>query len=344
MTKSRHWKIYVIFVFAVWLAGTAAAEIFLENHVYREESFTAFGQMDLYVLPAVVLGTGCLLLLGGFGILEMGKKKRIEELTQYLEQVNIKGTGIMAGRREDEFSILQDEIYKTVTSLYQTREQAMKAKRNYADNLVNIAHQLKTPLTAASMSVQLFKESGSFSYIDKIQKQINRLTVLEEALLKIFRIDSGTLELDSAPVDIYTALNLAADSLEELAEEKRVKINILENGCVEFTGDMEWTVEALMNLMKNCIEHTPENKAVYCEYSWNPLYAEIRIRDEGEGFDEEELPHVFERFYHGKKHMSGGVGIGLPLAKAVFEMENGILTAGNLPEKGAFYEIRIYCH
>ena len=107
---------------------------------------------------------------------------------------------------------------------------------------------------------------------------------------------------------------------------------------------MEWTVEALMNLMKNCIEHTPENKAVYCEYSWNPLYAEIRIRDEGEGFDEEELPHVFERFYHGKKHMSGGVGIGLPLAKAVFEMENGILTAGNLPEKGAFYEIRIYCH
>ena len=240
MTKSRHWKIYVIFVFAVWLAGTAAAEIFLENHVYREESFTAFGQMDLYVLPAVVLGTGCLLLLGGFGILEMGKKKRIEELTQYLEQVNIKGTGIMAGRREDEFSILQDEIYKTVTSLYQTREQAMKAKRNYADNLVNIAHQLKTPLTAASMSVQLFKESGSFSYIDKIQKQINRLTVLEEALLKISRIDSGTLELDSAPVDIYTALNLAADSLEELAEEKRVKINILENGCVEFTGDMEW--------------------------------------------------------------------------------------------------------
>lgn len=75
MTKSRHWKIYVIFVFAVWLAGTAAAEIFLENHVYREESFTAFGQMDLYVLPAVVLGTGCLLLLGGFGILEMGKRK-----------------------------------------------------------------------------------------------------------------------------------------------------------------------------------------------------------------------------------------------------------------------------
>lgn len=115
-----------------------------------------------------------------------------------------------------------------------------------------------------------------------------------------------------------------------------MKINILENGCVEFTGDMEWTVEALMNLMKNCIEHTPENKAVYCEYSWNPLYAEIRIRDEGEGFDEEELPHVFERFYHGKKHMSGGVGIGLPLAKAVLRWKMEYLPQGTCRKKVLF--------
>lgn len=99
-----------------------------------------------------------------------------------------------------------------------------------------------------------------------------------------------------------------------------------------------------MNLMKNCMEHSPEGGCIHCDYSENPLYTELLIWDEGEGFEKEELPHLFQRFYRGKRAGTQGAGIGLALARQVLELENGVLTARNLPEGGACFEIRIYSH
>lgn len=272
------------------------------------------------------------------------RKKRIEELTAYLEEVNTGGTAGILQTKEDEFSILQDEMYKTVTTLYQTKEEALFAKQNYAENLANIAHQLKTPITAALCSLQLLKEKEPSVYANQAVCQLKRLHKLGEALLMISRIDSGTLQLEHEPIDVYTLLNLAADHLYQMAAEKQVTIQIKEAGAAEFTGDLEWSMEACLNLMKNCLEHSPAKGAVVCEYSRNPLYTEILIRDEGAGFEKEDLPHVFERFYRGKNAKEGGIGIGLALAKSVIELQNGTVTARNLPEKGGCFDIRFYCH
>ena len=112
---------------------------------------------------------------------------------------------------------------------------------------------------------------------------------------------------------------------------------------MKVAADLDWTMEAVMNLMKNCMEHSLGG-TVYCSYAQNPLYTEIRIWDEGEGFAKEDIPHLFERFYRGKNEREGGIGIGLSLSKEIIERQNGTIRAENRPEGGALFEIRIYSH
>ena len=245
---------------------------------------------------------------------------------------------------EDDFSRLQDEMYKTVTQLIQTRKAALKAKTNFANNLANIAHQLKTPVTAASLSLQLMEKEISDLRAEQIRKQLERLGILEESLLTLSRIDAGTLPLEHSKVDIYTALTLAADNLSDLLQKENVSVSIPDKGCIEVTGDMEWTMEAFLNLIKNCMEHSPQGGTIHCDYSGNPIYTEILIWDEGEGLCPEDIPHLFERFYRGKKAAPNRTGIGLALAKSIFELQNGNITARNLADGGACFEIRVYSH
>lgn len=271
------------------------------------------------------------------------ESKRIQALTDYLEQANIGKADILSSFGEDDFSKLEDEIYKTVTFLYQTKDAAVQAKNGFAENLSNIAHQIKTPITAISLSVQMMKQDFNEKYLEQIEKQLLRLTHLEEALLILARLDAGTLLLQKDKVDVFTALVLAADNLQELYAGSGTSIDIPELGEAVITADLEWTMEALMNLMKNCMEHN-RGGTIHCLYAQNPLYTEIFIRDEGEGFAREDIPHLFERFYRGKNAGEGGIGIGLALSKEIIERQNGTIRAKNAAEGGALFEIRFYSH
>ncbi len=269
---------------------------------------------------------------------------RVKRLIGYMEKINTGGQGLLMEASEDELSKLQDEIYKTVTTLYQTRDAALMQRNCFAENLSNIAHQLKTPITAISLSVQMAKEEMGEPYASRIERQIGRLMRLEESLLLLSRIDSGTLALDRKPTDVFTLLMMAADNLYELSVKKGIAIDVPEMGEAKINADLEWTMEAVINLMKNCLEAAETGTTVHCFYEENPLYTQIRIWDEGEGFLKEDLPHLFERFYRGKRVKNKGVGIGLSIAKEVVEMQNGILRAYNLPEGGACFELCFYSH
>ena len=267
----------------------------------------------------------------------------MQELADFLEKARMGTAEILAASEEGEYFRLRDEIYKTVTQLYQTRDDALAAKRRFADHLYDIAHQLKTPITAISLSAQMMEASGS-EYPGKMREQGGRLAYLEEALLLLSRVDSGTLVLKKKKTDVFTLLSLAADSLQELFARSGGIADVAEMGEAEIFVDVEWTMEAIMNLMKNCMEHSPVGAAVHCVYEQNPLYVKIRIWDEGDGFAKEDLPHLFERFYRGKRAGREGIGIGLSLAKEILEMQNGMVSAGNLPEAegGAYFEVRLY--
>lgn len=272
------------------------------------------------------------------------ENKRIQALTDYLEKVNTGNSGVLFQVGEDDFSKLQDEIYKTVTTLYQTRDAAVKAKNNYAENLSNIAHQIKTPITTMSLLIQMMEKAPSPKHLEQIRQQISRLSYLEESLLLLSRIDAGTLDLQRKETDVYTILMLAADNLRELFAAGKVTIEIEELGAAVIYADMDWTMEAVMNLFKNCMEHTPSTGAVHCSYEQNPIYTQVRIWNDGDGFAKEDIPHLFERFYRGKGAKNDGIGIGLALSKAIIEAQNGTLSAYNLADGRACFEIRFYSH
>ena len=278
--------------------------------------------------------------------------KRIEELSDYLEQVNMGKAVVLSVSGEDLFSKLEDEIYKTVTFLYQTKDAAVQAKNDFAENLSNIAHQIKTPITAISLSLQTLSEMPMKKEYEKdrmeqIKKQLNRLIHLEESLLVLSRLDAGTLMFQKEDVDVFTLLVLAADNLQELFADSGTFIDIPESGEMAVTADLNWTMEAVINVMKNCMEHNAGG-TVHCSYGQNPLYTEIFIWDEGDGFAKEDIPHLFKRFYRGKNADScgnirgSGIGIGLALSKEIIEHQNGTIRAKNLPNGGACFEIRFY--
>ena len=317
-----------------------------DNHVipnfgYYPSNLGITDATALWIAILVFLA-GSILFLFSFWYWHSKSDARIQALTKYLERINTGVQGLVFESSDDEFSKLQDEIYKTVTELYQTREEALTARNNFSENLSNIAHQLKTPITSISLTVQMAKEHLGGVRAAEIERQINRLLHLEEALLLLSRIDAGTLAFDRKPTDVFTILSLASDNLYELFVQKGVLIDVPEMGELTINVDLNWTMEAVMNLMKNCMEATEVDSAVHCSYEKNPLYVQIQIWDEGEGFAKGDLPHLFERFYRGENAKNSGIGIGLSLSKAIIEMQNGIIRAFNLPNGGACFEIRFY--
>ena len=316
-------------------------ENILSNFGYDPSNLGSMDTAALWIAALSFLAGGILFLFS-FWYWHRKSDARIQALTEYLEKINTGAQGLVLEFSDDEFSKLQDEIYKTVTELYQTREEALAARNNFAENLSNIAHQLKTPITSISLTVQMAKEYLGDTGAATIERQINRLMHLEEALLLLSRIDAGTLAFDRKPADVFTILSLASDNLYELSIHKGVLIDVPEMGEMNIHVDLNWTMEAVMNLMKNCMEAAGTGTAVHSSYEKNPLYVQIRIWDEGEGFAKEDLPHLFERFYRGKKAKNSGIGIGLSLSKAIIEMQNGIIRAFNLPKGGACFEIRFY--
>ena len=317
---------------------------YLERYGYRASDFCYGFPPGTVLFPAVFFLAAAGAFGGAISLARRKNRNRIAGLTAYLEQVNTGAGGTLVQTQEDEYSHLQDELYKTVTSLYQTREAAVAAKKHFAENLANIAHQLKTPITAAFLSLQLMEKEIPGAYAEQVKQQLKRLHRLEGSLLTLSQIDAGTLPLKREKVDLYMVLNLAADNLNDLLRKNHITVEIPENGCIEFLGDLEWTMEALINLIKNCMEHSKPGGVVHCGYSGNPLYVEIQVWDDGAGFDTEDLPHLFDRFYRGRCAVGDGIGIGLALARSIFELQNGTITACNLQNGGACFEIRMYSH
>ena len=321
----------------------AAEEDVLSALGYRVSDFSGSASPQNILFAGAGFFTGILLFLFTLLYRNQTEAARILALAEYLEQVNTGRALILSASGEDDFSRLEDEIYKTVTFLYQTKDSAVQAKNEFAENLSNIAHQLKTPITAISLSVQMMKQNMDKKHLEQVGKQLSRLTHLEEALLVLSRIDAGTLHLQKDEVDVYTLLVLAADNLQELFVNSHTSVEIPELGGMLVTVDLDWTMEAVMNLMKNCMEHSPGG-TVHCSYVQNPLYTEILIWDDGKGFAKEEIPHLFERFYRGENACEGGIGIGLALSKEMIERQNGTIRAKNKPDGGALFEIRFYSH
>ena len=274
-------------------------------------------------------------------------EKRTAVLSSYLDR-------IMEGQydtlmQHDTGSELEDSIYKAVVLLREEREQAQGAKKNLADNMADLSHQLKTPAASIGLTLSLLKKKAwdeeTKEDIGRMEGQVSRLQHLVGTMLTLSKLDAGVLELEEKAFDLEEMLVDAVQPFVRQMEEKEICFGIQGADGILLTGDFVWCSEALGNIIKNCVEHTPERGDISIVCRDNPIYTEIVIQDSGRGFDEADLPRLFERFYRGAGSSKDSVGIGLALAKSIIEKENGAVTVENAGTGGARFCIKFYhCH
>ncbi|GAA0099655.1 HAMP domain-containing sensor histidine kinase [Paraclostridium bifermentans] len=274
------------------------------------------------------------------------KGKRIDSLAKYLYDINEGNYTMQIKSKEDEFSILEDELYKTVMMLRESRENERVEKENLCNNLADISHQLKTPITSMSLMIELLEasniEGDEALYIGSISAQIERLNYLVSSLLILSKIDADSIQLEYKPINVYELICVAVEPLRRMIEKKKQQLFIKDNSDIFFNGDFHWTSEAILNIVKNCYEHTPDCGLISIDYKQDPLCTQIIIEDNGKGFDKKDIPHLFTRFYKGANSSKNSVGIGLALSMSIIKKQNGEITAVNKETGGAKFIIKFY--
>lgn len=277
----------------------------------------------------VILFAGAL--LGFFLKYNYDKDKELKQITRYIEEINQRNYKLeIEDISEDELSILKHEIYKTTVMLNEIAENSMKAKVDLKKSLSDISHQLKTPLTSILVILENLIDSPDMDvelrtdFIQDIKREIMNINFLVQALLKLSKLDSDTVVFLREEVSVRKVVEAAIQNVVVLCDLKNVKVEI-EDVSEEhtMTCDFRWQVEAVTNILKNCVEHSPDGESVIVKIEKNNIYTSISIRDFGDGIDEEDQKHIFERFYKGKNATAESVGIGLALAKAIVEADRG---------------------
>lgn len=297
------------------------------------------------------IGGALCLLLGAaitavFVIYTVRRYKKLSELNDYLSLVLSGNYNLDINENtEGELSILKNNLYKIITTLSTQNEMLKKDKVYLADSLADISHQLKTPLTSMMVMTDLLKESElggkEQEFISIIENQFEKMRWLILNLVKLSKLDADTVEFKHEPVPIKNVVDESVKPFLVMLDLKGIALNNTVHDF-SFMGDRNWTVEAFENILKNCIEHTDKNGELSISGKSTNIYDSVIIKDNGCGIAPEDLPHIFERFYHGKNSSGDSVGIGLALAKMVLEKENAGISVDSIIGEGTTFEIRFY--
>lgn len=246
---------------------------------------------------------------------------------------------------EGDISNLKNDIYKVTVRLKEQNELSIKNRKALEDTLADISHQIKTPLTSMNVINDILIDNeldhkSQIDFLNKNRSQLERIEWLVTTLLKISRLDSGTVVLKKEKVNINELIEKTIEPIKILAELKSITIKTKIDGDY-FDLDFNWTLEALINILKNACEHTNNNGKILIEVLDNPLYLNIKITDNGSGMSKEEQKHIFERFYKGA-HNKDSIGIGLNMAKKVIDLQNGSIDCISEKNIGTTFDIKFY--
>ena len=280
---------------------------------------------------------------------ENDQDKEIKRIVKCIKEINKKNYAInIEDNTEDELSILKNEIYKTTVMLKEMAESSKDDKLRLKDSLSDISHQLKTPLTSINIMLDNILDNPNMDedtkekFIQSIKREVTNISNLATEILKLSKFDANVVRFENKEVLVKDIIKKAISNVEMMAEIKNVEIKVVFHDNVKLVCDLNWQVEAIINILKNCIEHSSENSFINIEVIDNKIYKEIIIKDSGEGIDKKDLLHIFERFYKGKNSSKDSVGIGLALAKKIIEMNNGSISVNSVKGKGTIFTIRYY--
>ena len=290
---------------------------------------------------------GCVSIILIHGVFMKKRCRRIAELSDEIDRVlHSSEPALISAQAEGELSILQSEIHKLTVRLQEQADQLLADKKRLASAIEDIFHQLRTPLTAMNLSAEMLRDpelprEKQLEISRDLSRSIQRIRWQVETLLKISKIDAGTALFRTDPVPVKELVKAASEDLLIPMDLKDQRF-IVEVSDEHFTGDLRWTAEAVGNLLKNAVDHTPEGGKIRLAASETPLFTEITVSDNGPGFPKEEIPYLFDRFYRGRNAADDSIGIGLALARMIVSAENGTIIASNLPEGGACFSVKIY--
>lgn len=293
--------------------------------------------------------TGILLI---FICYQKQRNRKIWELVDYIRKIE---HGIyrieIEENDEGELSRLQNELYKITVMLRESSELAGQQKKALADSVSDISHQLKTPLTSCLVLLDNLSESENMTeetrrrFLSEITGQLTSVSWLVQVLLKLSRLDAGVVELKEEELSVSALIRGAVEKVGLLAEWKQIDIQVMGEEEPFIKGDRHWLEEALVNLIKNAIEHSPEDSEIRIQVEDNQVYTCIHVRDFGSGISYEDQKHIFERFYRSADAGEDSVGIGLALAQEIMKRQNGYLTVESEPGQGTTFHMKfLKCH
>ena len=288
--------------------------------------------------------TGFVLLLVRY---QRAVSAQVAGLSAYLRRIDAGDYALdLRDNGESSFSLLKNDLYKITVRLREQAELLQKDKTALSNLIADISHQIKTPLTSMGVLADLLAEDppeeDRRAFVERLSAQLGRIQWLVAALLKLARLDAGTTAFKSEPVEVRRLIERALEPLQIPLEIKNQGLEVHGDDGASFTGDFNWSAEALTNVVKNCVEHTPEGGKIEISYGANALYAEIIVSDDGEGIASHDLPNVFNRFYRGANAGESSVGIGLALAKAIFNAQGGDIAVRSQHGVGTSFEIRLF--
>jgi signal transduction histidine kinase len=302
----------------------------------------------IHLLAGVITFFLLLLFSITFLIFTKHRYQDIKELSDYLASVYAGSKHMdIRDNSEGELSILKNDIYKVTLTLTEQSELLRKDKKYLAETLSNISHQLKTPLTSMYVMTDLLTDPNlpdekKDEFLSNITNQLKRIEWLVTSLLKLSKIDAKAVIFKKDNISLSHLINKAIEPLMIPSELKEITINIdCPDNCV-IIADNNWTTEAILNIIKNCIEHTGIGGMIQISVIPNALYTELTITDNGEGVAIDDIPYIFERFYKGKNAGPDSIGIGLAMSKSILTSQNATIAIDPNLTKGTKFIIKFY--
>lgn len=277
------------------------------------------------------------------------RDNEIEKIIKCLEKINQKNYEIdINDVSEDKLSILKHEIYKTTVMLKENTEKANQDKINLKNSLQDISHQLKTPLTSSIIMLDNIIDDLENDieikpeFIKKVKKDISKISFLIQSILKLSMFESNTITFIRKEIPVKKIINSSIENIENLCDLKNIKIVVKDKSKNKIYCDYRWQVEALTNILKNAVDYSFNDSIIIVEVDKNNTYTQIKIKDFGKGMSEDETINIFKRFYKGKNSSSDSNGIGLSLAKAIIEKDNGRVIVNSLKGEGTTFSIKYF--
>ena len=231
------------------------------------------------------------------------------------------------------------------TMLQSKSEAEHKAKDFLKITISDISHQLKTPLAALTMYQEIIEGEPDNAetvkeFSVKIGISLKRMEQLIQSMLKITRLDTGNIVFEKGCYNVTELITLSINELTTRAQNEDKQILIDGDSKQQITCDLEWTSEAIGNIVKNALDHTTPGGNIRITWERTPATLHIFISDNGNGIAPEDIHHIFKRFYRSKRSLdTQGVGLGLPLAKSIIEGQGGLISVQSEQNEGTTFTL-----